>query len=369
MEYPFEPFRTISSGALALALCASTAACKEALAPLAVAAADVAVAVAAEGIRSALSARGERAADANEPDPSGAPRLVLHPLANRIATHDDGVIGPRTFAAALQRADVVWLSLRYDNADQIRVASRLLESIGALGTQPVVLIAAMPATEQSQLPRFDALLGADTGARRLAESLPWSSYGVETPAMLEPLLAVALQRRLPLRAAGYSDAGVRLFAADADAVDSQEGRALGLDAAWSAARRESLQNALTWQRCATLPEAIRDSLLLVDRAKSAGLARNVLAAVPGVGTGPRAIVLTDLHRGRLDVGAPAALAAQAARAGRKVSQYAVGMIEVDAERTEIEQYDVESSRHSALWLTPALHDLPCADAQAGAPAR
>lgn len=350
------PSQTILGAALALVLLSS---CKEAL-PLAAIAADVAIAVAAEGIRQATASDPDSVPDPSLADDDGPRRLVLHPLSNLIATREAGVISPRALAIAMQKADVVWISLRSDNPDQFRVAARLVESIDAFGTRPALLFAAVPADEQARLAVTDPSLTASAGARLLADSLPWSTWGLETPAMLEPMLGVALRHQLPLVAAGYPAASLRMFAAGG--ANTAEGQALGLDQPWSAPRLEALQNALTWERCAPLPEAVQDSLVRVDRARSAGLARAVLAALPVAGKGPRVIVVSDVHRGRKDVGAPAALSELAARQHRLVSQYAVGMIEVDAQRTEIEQYDVEASRHSALWLTPALHGPPCTTA-------
>jgi uncharacterized iron-regulated protein len=353
-------------------LCATLAlvfvsSCKEAIGPLAAVAADLAIAAAAEGIRQAMASDPDSAPDPAMPDDDGHRRLVVHPLGNLIATRQDGVIGPRTFAAAMQRADVVWIALRYDNPDQFRAAAKVVESIDAFGTRPALLFAAIPEDEQERLAVTDPSLTAPSTARLMADSLPWSSWGIDTPAMLEPLLGVAVGHKLPLTAAGYPAVRVRMFAAGDP--NTEEGRALGLDRPWSMVRRDALQNALTWERCAPLPDAVKDSLVLVDRAKSAGLARRVLAALPAAGKGPRVIVLTDVHRGRRDVGAPSVLAELAAKQGRTVAQYAVGMIEVDAERTEIEQYDVEASRHSALWLTPALHDPPCTNAAPSDPPR
>lgn len=321
--------------------------CKEAIGPVAAIAANVALVAVAEGIRSAMEGDGDKA-ETIAVDENGYRRLVSHPLVNLVATKQDGVIGARTFASALQKPQVVWLAIRHDNPDHWRIASRLVASLAELGTRPQIVFEAIPLEEQARLVGSAAALG---------ESLPWARYGIDTPAMLGPLLSAVDGKQLPLRAGGPSSSLLRAFAQQgAAAAFTDEGRALGLDAAWPAARTELLAGALEAQRCAALPVEVRASLLTMDRARSALLARNVLALVDA-GPTPRVIVLTDERHGRPEIGAPRALQELARRAGRPITQYSVGFQELDAERTQIEEYDTQVAQYDATWLTPPL-DAP-----------
>lgn len=324
--------------------------CKEAIGPLAALAADAAVAVAAESIRAAMES-GDHQSDPTMPDDTGQRRLVTHPLVNLVATKNDGVIGPRTFASEMHKRDVVWFSLRYDNADHWRTTARLVAALAELGSKPKLLFDAIPDDEQNKLTGQDP--------RALPDLLPWPRYGIETPAMLGPLFAVVQQKQLLLGGAGTSPTQLRAFAQrGAEAANTEQGKLLGLDVAWPAARRAALVDALAAQRCGALPSEAVGALTVVDRAKSAGLARNVLAATPEAGPTPRVIVITEAHRGRVDLGAPRALTELATREGRTITEYSVGFLELDAERTQIEEYDPEVARYDATWLTPTLHE-PC----------
>lgn len=324
----------------------SVVACKEALGPAAAIATDLALAAAAEGIRAAMEP-GHEKVDPIMPDDTGQRRLVTHPLINLVATRSDGVIGATELARAMRSRDVVWLALRYDDPDQWRTVARVVSAIAELGSKPTILFDAVPADEGA------ALRGSSAGA--LADTLPWPRYGIETPAMLGPLLSVIDQKKLSIDAAGASPSELRTFAQlGASAATTERGRQIALDGVWPVSRTAALQAVLERERCGPLPAEVAASMLTLERARAGALARNVLAAAAQPGATPRVLVLTELRRGRNDFGGPRALGELASREGRSVTSYSLGFFGVEETRTDIEEYDAELASYDAGWFTPSL---------------
>lgn len=274
--------------------------------------------------------------------------LEGHPLAGRVwDVARQRFVEPAEAGRRIAAADIALLGETHDNPAHHAIQARLLQQALAAGRRPALALEQIDTEWQAAV---DAARnkGADAAAigaaGQVAAGWQWPYY--------EPLVALAVEHRLPIVAANISRARTRAVAAEGlAALGAGEAERLGLAAPWPAQRRAAMRQALVDGHCGRDSPTI-DKLVDVQRARDAVMADAILAAGAG---GVFAVV--GRGHARADLGVPLYLRQRAA--GRRV--LSLGLVEVDEKRREPADYAAADGAHDLLWFTPrAVRADPCA---------
>lgn len=150
-----------------------------------------------------------------------------------------------------------------------------------------------------------ASAGAGAGqaarARELAEAAGFSFSGWDWP-LYEPVVALALERRLPLIAANLSareTAAIARGSASASAVSGPRG---DRPADWTDGDQEAMASAIRNGHCGLLPEAAISAMVDAQRARDRTMARAMIDAHRA--TGLQVVLLAGNGHVRADIGVP-----------------------------------------------------------------
>lgn len=241
--------------------------------------------------------------------------------------------------AAIRSQPLVLLGEVHDNAEQHRLRAQALQRLLEGGARPALL---MEQFDREQQPALDAALarpGADADAV-IAAAWPQGGAGWQWP-LYRPVIALALQYRLPLVAANVSRADTRRVIGSGLA-------AAGFEAEVPADIADAQARAIVDSHCGQVDEPLARKLMLAQVARDQFMARQ-LAAHGGRG----AVLLAGNGHVRRDIGVPRWLPP-----GWRGRSVAVGLLEGEPSGDE------PAAAYDLVLSTPA---APRQDPCAGAP--
>ena len=287
--------------------------------------------------------------------PAGLVRQdTLHPLQGKIWD----VVRSRTVSkeAVLQdlaSARIILLGEVHDNPEHHRLQAEVLRAVLAQGRRPALAMEqfdrefqpAIDAAAAKPGVTADALAGAG-GFNR--DGWPWEMY--------EPLLATAIEARLPVVALNLSRDGARAVARQGfDTLGAAAARTLALDATWNPAREAVMNREIADGHCGKLPPSALPRMINVQRARDAVMADALLRR-----QGDGAVVIAGNGHVRNDVGVPIYLARRAP--GQRVAS--IGFIEVEPGEAAPSDYvrpPASALPYDYAWFTSAAkREDPCA---------
>jgi uncharacterized iron-regulated protein len=281
--------------------------------------------------------------------------LADHPLVGRAWDARAARFTPRAAVeASCVRADLVLLGETHDNPDHHRLQRELLEALTLAGRRPAVAMEQFDREHQAALERASAERPLD--AAHVAGAGRFDRRGWEW-AFYEPIVALALERGLPLVAANLSRAdAARVVEIGFAALGAEAASGLGLDRPWPAAERAAVEAAVREGHCGQLPEHLVPRIARAQRARDAVMAER-LASRSASG----AVLIAGNGHVRRDLGVPTHLAALAPGP----STVSVGILEVEAGADRAEDYVVpaagEEPRFDLALFTPRTkRSDPCA---------
>jgi uncharacterized iron-regulated protein len=220
----------------------------------------------------------------------------------------------------MARADIVLLGELHDNVMQHRLRLQWLRALSER-TQVTIVLEHLDADAQPRLDHArltqDARLPVSARARQLAEAAGFRFDGWDW-ALIGPVVELALERDLPIRAANLSSR-------EAFSIARGQPHPLGsaVPSGWTPEVEERMAHAIRDGHCGLLPEAMIPAMVRAQRARDARLAEVVLQARVA---GRQPVLLAGNGHVRTDLGVPLHLRDIAGSA--KI--FAVGLLEAPA---------------------------------------
>ena len=279
---------------------------------------------------------------------------AVHPLQGRIWDVARGrMVSKEALLQDVASARIILLGEIHDNPEHHRLQAEVLRSVLAQGRRPALAMEQFDREFQPALDAAAAKPGVSADALASAggfnrDGWPWAMY--------EPLLATAIEARLPVVALNLSRDGTRAVARQGfDSLGAGAVRTLALDATWNAARQAVMDREISDGHCGKLPPSALPRMINVQRARDAVMADALLG-----GQGDGAVVIAGNGHVRNDVGVPVYLASRAP-AQRVVS---IGFIEVHPGENAVNDYvrpPATALPYDYAWFTSAAkREDPCA---------
>jgi uncharacterized iron-regulated protein len=279
-----------------------------------------------------------------------------HPLAGKLwDMSSQRFIDEATLMARIKPADVVLLGETHDNPVHHRRQQELLRAKLAAGGAPALLMEQFNIDHQGELDSALARSDHDDALETiagLAKGWDWAFY--------RPLLATAIERKLPVVAANLSRERMRSVIREGFAAyDPAEFKRLGIETVWNDGRQRYLTEVIEAAHCGQIDNHLRDGMVRAQRLRDAVMADAALAALSNLKRGVVAIV--GRGHARRDVGLPLYLAAR--QPGARI--YSIGLVEVSPDKTSPQAYEPriagEGVPFDVLWFSPrAERPDPCA---------
>ena len=283
-----------------------------------------------------------------------------HPLAGRLwQPAARQFVEPAALIAALAKAEFVLLGEKHDNADHHRIQAWITRALLAQGRKLAVAFemftadhAPMIAKHLAKAPRDGAGLGPATG---------WSKRGWPRWRHYRPIAQAALDTGLPIIAADLSRATVMtIFSKGYGGLAPDVVSRLGLGRPLPPAMRAAMTDDIFQSHCGYLPRDRTGSMVAVQRARDAHLARWVAKALGAAERLDGVILVTGTGHARRDRGVPMHLAHMAP--GRSV--VTLGLVEAGQGHNDPaaygERFGAKAPPFDFVWFT-ARHDNadPC----------
>lgn len=279
-----------------------------------------------------------------------APEDAVHPLVDRIwDTRAQRFIARAELGGGLRNARFVLLGEVHDNAGHHRLRRDLVATLIDGGRRPAIAMEQFDREYQEALDR--ALDEPAPGPETVKAAVHFNEKGWNWP-YYEPIVRLALEQRLPLRAANLSRADAfRVSTGGAVAVlGADKVRALGLDEPLPAPARLKLEQVIEKGHCGKAPRERLAGIVAAQRARDAVMA-DVLRRDSGAG----AVLIAGNGHVRRDFGVPHYLG------GNDIA--VVGFLEVREERqTPADYHDRRDPEYDYIVFTPRTpRPDPCAD--------
>ena len=253
---------------------------------------------------------------------------------------------------AVATAPIILLGEVHDNPEHHRLQAEVLRATMTQGRRPAL---AMEQFDREFQPAIDAAI-AKPGAS--AESVasaggfnkdgwPWVLY--------EPLLAAAIDARLPVVAINLSRERTREVAQQGFAVLGEPAvRRLAIDRTWNPARQAIMNREIADGHCGKLPPGALPRMINVQRARDAFMADAVISRLGG-----GAVVITGAEHARNDIGVPLYLDIRVP--GQRL--LSIGFVEVEPGQVAVSDYvrpPASAMPFDYVWFTSAAQrDDPC----------
>jgi uncharacterized iron-regulated protein len=266
-------------------------------------------------------------------------------------------VDERELTASVQSSSIVLVGEAHDNADHHRLQARLLDAFAARHEAPAVVFEML---DHQRQPAVDASLGAhpkDVDA--LAQAVDWASSGWPAWSMYRPVFEAAVVVRGTLLAAGLDRAAaMRIAHEGVAAFDPGLDQAFGLRIPLPPDAQAALRDEMREAHCGLLPEAMLDSMVVVQRARDALLAERLHE---GSVNGHGALLIAGAGHVRRDWGVPAQL-----ERAYGAKSLAIGLLEVRANFTTPDDYAGDFHARGLpfdfVWFTPRGSDVDhCAE--------
>jgi len=273
---------------------------------------------------------------------TGNPHAQRHPLNGKVwDAQARRLVDPALVAERATAARFVLLGEIHDNATHHRIQADILDAIVKSGRRPALVMEQYDVEQQEKL---NAILQGDEpqeGKLRALSDL--MRKGWDWP-LYRPLLATALQYKLPVIAANLSRESLRHVSRNGfEALGSGEQTRLAIEAVWSPERQRQLDREIALGHCGKMPDHMLQSVSKAQRARDAVMADKLLMARRS-----GAVTIIGRNHARQDMGVPLYLAARAP--GETV--LSVGLTEVHTP-TEPAAYTYGplGQRHDLVWFT------------------
>jgi uncharacterized iron-regulated protein len=265
--------------------------------------------------------------------------LADHPLAGRAwdvqaARFIDAAEVERRIAVA----DIAMLGETHDNPAHHELQLKLYRGLVAAGRKPTLALEQLDAENQAAVDAARAQEGATPAtlaqAGKVSRGWNWAFY--------EPLVAVALEHRLPIVAANLSRSRAR---------EAAGARPPAMEEVWNDDRQRTMRALLVASHCGDDSPMI-DAMVDMQRARDALMAERIAQA-------PQPVVAI-MGRGHADarLGVPLYLRSRFPQR----TLVSVGLVEVrEGAQTPSAYSDAASGAHDIVWFTPrAVREDPCA---------
>lgn len=251
-------------------------------------------------------------------------------------------------------ADLLLLGETHDNPQHHAVQLRLLQARMDTGVRPALLFEQYDRERQTAL---DAALekspvdAALESAATLMKGWDWKHY--------KPLLAAALEYKLPVYAANFSREQARpVIRQGLAAYDAAELKRLAVEAVWSDRHQQYMSNLIEGTHCGQVDATLRDGLVRGQRLRDAVMA-DVAAAASSQARG--AVGIVGRGHARRDTGMPLYLAARYPQ----LRVYSIGFVEVSPGMQTPQAYEQggasDGPPYDAIWFTARVdRPDPCA---------
>jgi uncharacterized iron-regulated protein len=224
--------------------------------------------------------------------------LLLAGCAGGIPGGDDSILDMRTgrwigraeLLRELQRADYVLLGETHDNPHHHRLQAELLDALS-----PARPALAMEMFDTGDQPGLDAARakGVDADGLAKAGAMDTKSWRWD---MYRPLVAIAVERGLPLAAANLSREGARNVMRTGWAALPDAAR-LDVEGPWNPKREATLGEEIRIAHCGEFPDSLMPGMVRAQRARDAVMADVLLRY-------PRAVLIAGRGHARSDYGVP-----------------------------------------------------------------
>lgn len=260
-------------------------------------------------------------------------------------------------SALLERiaaADLLLLGETHDNPQHHALQLKLLQARLGSGVRPALLFEQYDRERQTTLDAALEKTPADAAleaAAALLKGWNWKFY--------KPLLAEALEYRLPVYAANFSREQARpVIRQGFSAYDAAELKRLAVDAVWTDRHQQYLAGLIEETHCGQIDAAMREGLVRGQRLRDAVMA-DVAAAAVSQGRG--AIGIVGRGHARRDTGMPLYLTARYPQ----IRIYSIGLVEVSPGLDAPEAYEQARASdgvlYDAMWFTARVERPdPCA---------
>ncbi|MCL2450294.1 MAG: ChaN family lipoprotein [Polyangiaceae bacterium] len=276
-----------------------------------------------------------------------------HPLVGTLwSVGDHRAVTETELAARLGAARVVLVGETHDNPDHHLLEARVLQMFAERHPAPAVVFEMLDAPDQ---PAIDATLRDHPGdADALALAVAWASSGWPPWSLYRPVFEGAEASNAAILAGGINRRGAMRIASEGPAAfDAALDSTFRLHEAPPAEEQAALRREMAEAHCGLLPEAMLDSMTLVQRTRDALLASRLH---DGLAQRHGALLVAGNGHVRRDRGVPA----QLARAFQTAS-IAVGLLEVRAELATPDAYasafDAPALPFDYVWFTPRASDV------------
>ena len=297
----------------------------------------------------AAQATGAAGADSPMPPPQGR-ELIWDTRAQRALTRSE-------LEALVARTPYVLLGEVHDNREQHRRQRDLLAAMVATGRHPALVMEQFDGERQSAL--YAAQLRPDVSAEslrhagRFSSAWSWPNYA--------PLVSLALEHRLPVRAGNLSrERAQPVVRQGFAALPRNERQLLALDEDWSDSQEQALRQEITESHCGQLDseagQQLAAHLAAVQRWRDGTLAEALLETSADQGG---AVAILGNGHVRRDLGVPSRLAARGMPTGAIL---ALGQIEWrDGATTPAGYPEAQPDRYDVVWFSPREERAdPCA---------
>lgn len=225
---------------------------------------------------------------------------------------------PPALLDAARDAKVVLLGERHDHAGHHLMQEEAYRALIAAGHRPALV---MEMFSRDAQPAIDALLAGlgtmpdqralDLALERMPEVSGFTAGGWQDWAAYRPIVAVALEHGLPVRAADWPREARRALAMDGwQALPSGFVQHFALDEPAEPDVEDGLSRAIVEGHCGHAPGNALEGMVRVQRARDAGIAGAALDALAAAGV-DQALVIAGAGHVRRDLGAPLYLKAAA----------------------------------------------------------
>lgn len=270
-------------------------------------------------------------------------------------------VGEAELAARVRAADIVLVGETHDNPDHHQLQAVLLRAFAGAHDAPAVVFEMLDHEQQQAV---DATLSAHPGdVDALAQAVGWASSGWPAWSMYRPVFETAIAAHATILAAGLERGAAMQIAHEGVAsLDPALVQSFRLGGPLPADVQASMRREMSESHCGLLPEAMLESMVLVQRARDALLAERLHA---GGERGHGALLIAGTGHVRRDRGVPAQLAH-----AYGASSLAIGLLQVSAAQGATperyaETFDSRDLPFDLVWFTPRANDADhCAELRA-----
>ena len=279
-----------------------------------------------------------------------------HPLVGRVwDVRRASFVGAVTVVEHLTDTRFVLLGEKHDNPDHHRLQASIVKQLIAAGRRPTVAFEMFTQDQTAAIERHLAAHPRD--ARGLGDAVEWKKSGWPEWSLYAPIAQAALDADLPIVAANLSASTLASVRRDgANGLDATFASRYRLDRPPPSDVERAMAQEIRDAHCGQAPEAALLRMILIQRARDAGMADQLVSGATADG----AVLIAGAGHVRADRGVPAYLR----RASPTATVGTVAFVEVERGATTPESYTRatggDTPPFNYIWFTPRVDDKdPC----------